>query len=159
MYNFVIYLHILGGFGFFAAHGVAIFVALELRKTTDIERIKTLLNVSASTVGVLYISLLLILITGIGGGFMGSWWGRGWIWASLITLVVVVILMFVRGSTYYEQLREAVGAPSRGKPPTGTPKSSEEIAALVKSPRPFELLAIGIIGLLGLLWLMVFKPF
>lgn len=159
MYNWVIYLHILSGFGFFAAHGVAIFVALALRKTTEVDQIKTLLNLSQSTLGVLYISLILILLTGIGGGFMGSWWGRGWIWAALVILILVIVLMYVRGAPFYAQLREAVGAPAYGKPPTGSPKSAEEIAVLVKSPRPFELLAIGGIGLLVLLWLMVFKPF
>jgi hypothetical protein len=159
VYNWIVYLHIAAGFGFFIAHGVAMFVGFALRSESAPERIKALLDLSQRTLGMLYICLVLILLTGIGAGFVGSWWGRGWIWASLVLLIVVLVLMMVRGSRFYASVREAVGAPVYGKMSTPPPTSPEELERLLKSPRPFELAAIGGIGFLVLLWLMVFKPF
>ncbi|TAH51663.1 MAG: hypothetical protein EYC68_09880 [Chloroflexota bacterium] len=159
MYYWIIYLHIIAAFTFFIAHGVSAFVGLRLRNETNIESIKTLLNLSQSTLGLMYPALLVILLTGIGGGVVGSWWSRGWFWASLGLLALVIVLMYIRGSPYYAQVREAVGASVYGKSPTPAPKSATEIAALLKSSRPIELAVIGGIGLLLLLYLMVFKPF
>jgi hypothetical protein len=159
MYNWIIYLHITAAFAFLFAHGGSAFASLRLRRETNLERIRALLELSSSTLGVMYVALIVILLTGIGGGFIGSWWGRGWIWASLVLLFVVIILMYARGSRYYAELRAAAGLPAYGKPTPQSPKSEEELAVLLKSPRPFELTAIGGIGLLALLYLMVFKPF
>jgi hypothetical protein len=39
------------------------------------------------------------------------------------------------------------------------PASDAELAALLASPRPTQLLAIGGIGFFVILWLMMFKPF
>jgi hypothetical protein len=159
MYTWIVYLHVVAAFAFLLAHGTSAFVALRLRNETNVERIRALLDLSTSTQGVMYISLLVILLTGIGGGFMGSWWGQGWIWASLGVFVLVIVLMFFRGSTYYGQVRNAVGLPAYRQPAPESPRSAEEIAALLKSSRPLELLGIGTLGLLALLYLMVFKPF
>ena len=38
------------------------------------------LNANGAVVGMFYGSLLLLLISGIVSGFIGDWWGQGWIW-------------------------------------------------------------------------------
>ncbi len=166
MYYAVVFVHIASVFAFLLAHGASANVALQLRRMSNApvnaearERLCALLELSTSSAGMLYISLFLILLTGIIGGFMGSWWGHGWIWTALGVLVLTVIFMSVRGVTYFEQLRMAIGMPARGTRTPPPPKSPEEIAELLKSPRPLEVSAIGSLGLLLLLGLMVFKPF
>lgn len=159
MYGWIIWLHIASALAFFLVHGVAMFVAFRLRRETDREAIKVLLNLSASTLGAMYPALLLILLTGIAGGFVGTWWGQGWIWTAIVVLVVVIVWMMVRGSRYYAELRGAVGAPIYGKPAPTPPKSDAEVQAMLRSGRPMELAAVGILGVLILLYLMVFKPF
>ncbi len=166
MYAGIVFLHIAGVFGFLLAHGASANVTWQLRRMSNApvnvearERLCALLELSNNSAGMLYISLALILLTGIAGGFVGNWWGHGWIWTALGVLVLTVILMAVRGVTYFEQLRMAVGMPARGTKTPPPPKSPEEIAMLLKSPRPLEVTAIGSLGLLVLLALMVFKPF
>jgi hypothetical protein len=166
MYSAVVFLHIAGVFAFLIAHGASANVAWQLRRMSNApvnvearERLCALLELSQSSAGLLYGALFLILLSGIAGGFMGHWWGRGWIWTALGVLVLTVILMFARGVTYFEQLRMAIGLPGRGTRTPPPPKSPDEVAALLKSPRPLEVSAIGSLGLLVLLGLMVFKPF
>ena len=166
MYTGIVFLHIAGVFAFLLADGTSASVALQLRRLSDApvnaearERLCALLDLSLGSAGLLYISLCLLLVTGIAGGFAGHWWGRGWIWAALGVLVVTTALMYARGVTYFEQVRLALGLPGRSPQTPPAPKSPEEIAALLKSPLPVEITAIGSLGLLVLLWLMVFKPF
>ena len=61
MYIWVVFLHVAGTLGFALAHGTSMFVALKLRKERDLERVKALLEVSSSSVIVMYVSLLLLL--------------------------------------------------------------------------------------------------
>ncbi len=166
MYYAIVFLHVASVFAFLLAHGASANVALQLRRMSNApvnaearERLCALLELSQSSAGMLYISLALILLTGIVGGVMGGWWGHGWIWAALGVLVLTVMLMYARGVTYFEQLRMAIGLPGRGTRTPPPPQGPEEIAALLKSPRPLEVSAIGSLGLLVLLGLMVFKPF
>ena len=159
MYSWIIYVHIAAAFASLLAHGVSAFAALRLRNETNLERIRTLLELSSSTLGLMYPALLLLLLTGIAGGFIGSWWSHAWIWTALVLVIIVIVFMYARGSRYYAELRAAVGLPIYGKAPPTPPKSEPEIAVLLKSSRPVELTTIGTVGLLALLYLMVFKPF
>jgi len=110
----------------------------------------------------MYVGLLLLLVTGIIAGFMGSYWGKGWIWASIILLVVLLIIMWVYGSAYYGKVRTAVGLqPYRRteQMTLGNTASEQELDALLRSNRPIVLTVVGLLGLLIILWLMMFKPF
>jgi hypothetical protein len=93
---------------------------------------------------------------------MGGHFARGWIWAAIAVLVAIIVLMYALASRYYGRVREAVGIRSYQTPkdaPDPTPVSSDELAALVDSRRPDVIGLVGVIGLLVLLWLMMFKPF
>ena len=85
----IVFLHILGVFGFLLAHGVWLLVAFRVQGEKDIHAIRALLGLSASAVMASFFSLLVLLIGGIGAGFVGRWWSFGWIWAALGVFVLV----------------------------------------------------------------------
>jgi hypothetical protein len=175
MYRFWVYLHIAGVFGFLLAHGVSTFVAFRLRREREVERIRALVELSSSTLGVFYVSLLALLTGGVVAGFVGHWWGEGWIWAAIGTLLVITFAMYAIATPWLGRVRLSVGVQrydpaklkpkqrakleARGQLGSGEPGTPEEIAAAVTSSRPFVLLVVGGGGLLAILWLMVFKPF
>jgi Na+/melibiose symporter-like transporter len=160
LYSWWVYLHILGAFAFVFAHGASALAAFRIRATRDPAQIRTLLDVSGMALGVMYLGLLLLLVGGIAAGIVGDHFGRGWIWAALVLLVVIIVAMYMMATPFYGQLRVAAGA--RAKDPKVDPNptvSQADIDALAGSNRPTVLLAIGTIGFLLILWLMVIKPF
>lgn len=162
-YGWWVLVHIVGAFGFFMAHGVSAAVALKLRRERDLERIRALLDLSAASLGALYGSLLVLLAGGIVAGFVGDWWGQGWIWTAIGVLVALIVAMYALASTYYTRLREAAGIQTyeqrkKGIEP-GPPAPPQELEAILGSARPLVISGIGFAGLLVILWLMVLKPF
>ena len=111
MYDWLVFLHVLGTFGFLLAHGASAMVSFQLRRERNRERICALLDLSSSSYGLLYSSLGLLLLSGIITGFLGRWWRWIWIWAALGLLIAIVLLMYALGSSYYTQVRKAVGMP------------------------------------------------
>ena len=57
MYRLLVLLHVLGAFGFLMAHGVSVGVAFTLRRERELERIRALLNLSSSSLGILHSSI------------------------------------------------------------------------------------------------------
>ena len=160
MYSWWVYLHILGAFAFVFAHGASAVAAFRIRATRDPVQIRTLLDVSSLAIGVMYIGLLLLLIGGIAAGIAGERFDEGWIWAALVILIVIIVAMYAMATPFYGQLRVAAGV--RAKDPKADPNpvvNQSDIDALAGSNRPAVLLAIGAIGFLVILWLMVLKPF
>lgn len=162
MYNIIIFLHVVGVFVFLLAHGASNAVAFALRKERNPERVRALLELSPSTFGMMYGGLALILVTGIAGGFLLNWWSHGWIWASLVLLILMVVVMSVYVVPYYSNLRKAAGLPYtiRGKPhPVEPPVSDAELERMLELPHALYSALLGWAGLLVILWLMMFKPF
>ena len=162
MYKWLVFLHVLGVFGFLMSHGVAASVAFMLRRERNPERVNTLLNLSSSSIGILHGSIFVLLITGIINGFLGKWWGQGWIWVALGLLIAMYVYMGVVASGYYGQVRKAVGLPyMRGAKqfPATEPTSDQEIDSLLNRSHPGQLAATGLGALAIIAWLMVFKPF
>ena len=161
MYGFVVLLHVLGAFTFVAAHGVSMVAAVRLRGERDRVRQVALLDVSAAGVGVMYVGLLVLLAAGIVAGFMGDHWGRVWIWAALVTLVVVIVVMYAVATPFYGRMRAAAGIGQwaerrdRYKPPA----TEADLDMLATSNAPFVLATVGVIGLIVIIWLMLLKPF
>ena len=154
-YQWWVFLHIAGVFAFLIAHGVSVGVAFRLRRERDPRRIMALLDLSSWSISLMYIGILLLLTGGIVAGFVGDWWGSGWIWVSLGTLIVVIVAMYAMASAYYKRLRLIVGAMADGSQAV----SEEQLAGLLEGPRPWILAVIGFGGLLFILYLMLFKPF
>ena len=173
MYSWLVFLHIAGALGFMLAHGASASAAFALRRERRLERVQALLELSASSYGVMYLSLLVLLVSGIAAGFLGGWWGRGWMWGflglglpitkpSLGLLIVIGVAMSVWGSRLYGGARKAAGLPyfENGKRhPPREPAGAAEIEARLAMGNPLLLTAIGLGGLGVILWLMVFKPF
>jgi hypothetical protein len=160
MYSWWVYLHILGAFAFVFAHGASALAAFRIRATRDPVQIRTLLDVSSLAIGVMYIGLLLLLIGGIAAGIAGERFDEGWIWAALVILIVIIVAMYAMATPFYGQLRVAAGARAKDSKVDPNPVVNQsDIDALAGSNRPAVLLAIGAIGFLVILWLMVLKPF
>ena len=110
----------------------------------------------------MYVSLLLILLSGIVLGFVGMWWGRGWIWLSLVLLIVEIFAMAMLAAPPLSELRKAAGLPyfERGKPLPAVPAAgNDEISLRIAAIQPFRIVAIGLGGLAVIIWLMMAKPF
>jgi small-conductance mechanosensitive channel len=162
MYPWIVFLHLLGLLGFVLAHGASAAAAFALRRERGLEKVQALLLLSTSTYGVMYISLLVLLVTGIIAGFMGQWWGWGWIWVSLGLLVAIIVAMSILGSPVYGRARKAAGLPyfegGKQRPAEPAPNPAELDAALSRA-NPVLLAVIGYVGLALITWLMMFKPF
>jgi hypothetical protein len=161
-YPWIVLLHVVGAFGFVFAHGASAFAAFRIRGERDPARVAALLDLSATSLGLMYVSLLLLLIGGIAAGFMGDFWGSLWLWIAIGVLVLVIGAMYPMGSLHYANVRRAVGQKAYGDAkdaPPPEPLSGPELEALLSSNRPFALAAVGGIGLLVIIWLMVMKPF
>lgn len=160
MYAYIVLLHVVGAFVFALAHGVSIAVSLRIGSARDRDEMRSLLDLSQLAVGGLYVGLVLLLVGGVWAGFAGNHWGRAWIWAALAVLVVITFAMYAIATPYYARLRVAAGAATNpAQVERAGPIAEGELETMSRSPRPFALAAIGGIGLLVILWLMVVKPF
>jgi hypothetical protein len=161
-YPWVVLIHVLAAFAFAMSHGVSVFAAFAMRRSGQPGDVRTLLGLSSASLGGLYISLLILLIAGITAAIMGGWFGRGWPWAAIGVVVIVIVAMYAIASRYYATVRTAVGLPSmndkKGEPPP-VAVSSEELARVLDTRRPEALALIGFGGFAILVWLMELKPF
>ncbi|HEX6208988.1 MAG TPA: hypothetical protein VF058_11615 [Actinomycetota bacterium] len=162
MYRWWVFLHVVGGFGFFMAHGASAMASIRLRTERSPERVKALLDLSSSSLGFMYVSLLLLLAGGIVSGFLGDWWGEGWIWTAIALLILIMGAMYGLASGYYNQVREAAGIQTyeqRKKGIEAGPPDPGRLDVLLSSSRPMVIMVVGFGGLLLILWLMILKPF
>lgn len=164
MYQWFVFTHVLGVFGFLLAHGASAAVAFKVRGEREIARVRALLDLSRGAAAVGNVSLLVLLAAGIAAGFMGSWWGRGWIWAALGLLVLISFAMTGVGSRPLIRVRQLLGEPGPRGPKVDVQTSStiptdQQLAVALAAVNPWLLTAIGGGGLALILWLMLFKPF
>jgi len=162
LYQWVKFIHVAASFTFIMAHGAAITFSFRVKQEKELERVRAMFALSGSMWPIYMLSWLVLMVGGIVNGFMGHWWSRGWIWASLILMLVITVWMFLLGSRTYHPLRKAFGLPyQQGKEemPAEEPLSEEERVGLIAATRPMELLVVGYGGFLLILWLMIFKPF
>lgn len=155
MYSWIVFLHVVGAFGFVLAHGVSISVMFRIRTERDREKIRTLLALSGTSMTGFYASILVLMAAGIAAGFVGNWWDRVWIWAAIALFLAIFVVMYPLAARYFRKISNAVAMR-----PSGAPMASdEEIDALLRSSRPILIAVIGYGGILAILWLMMFKPF
>jgi hypothetical protein len=159
LYPWIVYVHIVGVIVFALGHGVSVGVAFKVRGERDPHRINALLQLSAWSLGLFYIGILLLLGGGVWAGFTpgidGSWWSSKWIWTALVTFVLTMFAMYGLATNYYKRLRTIVEAMVGGSQAV----SEERLAEVVSGPRPWLLAGIGLGSLLFILYLMLFKPF
>jgi plastocyanin len=154
MYEWWVFVHVVGVFGFLSAHGVSMGVLVRLRSERDPVRVDELLQLSSRSTTLLYVFIVMLLAGGIVAGFMGEWWGYGWIWGGVVTLVLVVVVMYVIASPYYSRVRKITQALVGGSEAV----SREEYDRVLRSGKPITVMVVGVVGLLVILYFMMFKP-
>jgi hypothetical protein len=161
MYQLVVFVHVAAAFIFFMAHGAAMAMAFRLRRERQPERVRAIMELSASMTPLMGIAWLVLLLAGIAAGFMGRWWSQGWIGVSLLLMIVLSAWMSYTVRQRYTPIRDALGINERApKPAQPLPEPSEEtLAALIEAANPWVLLLPGLGLTAVILWLMLFKPF
>lgn len=163
MYLWLVFVHVLSGFIFFLSHGAAAFMLLKLPNEREPERIKALLDLRIFADPWMSWSAGVLFLSGIAAGFMGGWWDQGWIWTSLVLLILVSVVMTFMGRMYFERVRKALGLENRlpGTKPgkIENPVGVKELEAVIAAGNPRLVTAVGLIGLAIIVYLMMFKPF
>jgi hypothetical protein len=166
LHTWIVFVHVAGVIVFLIAHGVSVGVVLRLRSERDPAAVRTLVDLSRGSMIVMSVGGLVWLVAGIVAGFTGNnglgFWttGKYWIWASLVLAIVIIGLMTPMGRLYLNRVRAAVGVdPKTGAATPGFQVDPAALEAAVRSGQPTLLAAIGVGGLLILLWLMIFQPF
>jgi len=154
VYRWWVFVHLVGVFGFLAAHGVSMGVMFRLRRERDPGKVNELLQLSASSTRAFYPALGVLLLGGVVAGFLGHWWSQAWIWAALALLVLVSMAMYGLATPYYRRVRFVAQAIESGSQAVSGPQFDE----ILRSPRPNWIAGIGGAGLLAILYLMMFKP-
>jgi hypothetical protein len=162
MYLWVKLLHILAAFAFAFFHGASAMVIFRLRNESEPARMAALLNVSSDHLGLMNLSLLIMLASGVAIGYLGDWWGSLWIWVSLGLLVLLVPAMYGMASKPFTRLRKALGLEYMENfkiHPGGEPAGPETIASAAAALKPWLVAGIGYGTLILIIILMVMKPF
>jgi uncharacterized membrane protein len=147
LYTWLKFLHVAGLAAFLFGHGIAAAAALVLRGRPVDSTTSALLRASINSYAIAYPGLLVLVVTGVWMGFLGSWWRSGWIWTAIAVLVAVFVAMSAL-SVPYHRTRDALAKN----------ESNDQIASLLQKSRPIALAVIGALGLIVIIFLMVFKP-
>ncbi len=156
MYSWLVFVHLLGVFGFLMSHGVASFAAFRVRAEKDLSALRALLALSGRSSAVMFVSLLVLLAGGISAAMVGHI-SRAWPFAALVVLIVVSGLMSAFTGRQFRKIRAAAGF-TGGIKVTGEAKP-DELAASQAAFNPLVSAVTGGVGLALILWLMVLKPF
>jgi hypothetical protein len=150
-----LYLHIAGVLTFVGAHGVSMVVLYHVRGERDRRRIAELIAFSGTTTRPMYIALGVLTLGGVGAGLSLHVLSAWWLWISIMILLVTIGLMTALAKPYFRKITAACEVR-----PSGVPRvSDEELEQLLSSGEAHVITAIGAIGLLAILYLMLFKPF
>jgi amino acid transporter len=153
-FRWLLYLHIASVLALLGTHGTSMTVLYRIRRERDRSRILDLVTLSGETITPMYISLAAIVVTGVLVGLKVHVFSEWWIWAAIVILVVVAALMGAIARPYFARVKEACQVR-----PSGVPRvSDEELTEILKAPTAHVISAIGVIGLVVILYLMVFQP-
>jgi uncharacterized membrane protein len=154
-YLWLKYLHIASAIVFVGIHGASMVVFYVVRGERERSRVQDLLAFSAKTVIPMYVSMGLVVATGVLVGQRVAAFRRGWGWWSIALLAIISILMWIVAKPVSRKMKAACELR-----PSGVPRvSDEELTRVLKTPRTHFVTAIGVLGFAGLLYLMMFKPF
>jgi hypothetical protein len=159
LYPWIVIAHVFFVFIALGAHGVSAFAVFRIRATSDRAELKTLLDLSQSSLAVSGVTLLLAVVFGIWAAIMGGFFSRAWPWAAIGVLVVVVIAMTPLAAGPMREMRAALGIGNDKSGAPLVPGSDEDIAAAKAKLQPELTTVVGIVGLAVLVWLMELKPF
>lgn len=161
-YPWIVLLHVVGAFLFVLSHGASVWVVNAIAREQDTRRIGALADVSGLSLSGAYVGLLLLLVGGIWAGIVANHFSRAWIWVALVVFFAVAIAMYVVATPFFKRLRLALGQRVQGMAkdaPDPTAAPDDQIVAIAAAAPAMALNAVGGIGLVVILWLMVVKPF
>lgn len=153
--RYLVPLHVLAVLGLMASHGVSMFSMYRIRRVgLDREKIAELIAFSGSTVLPMYISLAVLLVTGVAVALKFKYLDEPWILWSIALLVAVLVSMYALARPYFRRLTAACAMR-----PSGVPRvSDEELQELVATPKAHLITIIGTAGLAVIVFLMITKP-
>ena len=108
MYQWLVFVHLAGLVLFLLMHGVSMWAAFGVRRDPRPETARLLLGLSLRANGVMYIGLLLLIVGGLGAAWNANQLTAGWIVASYVVLLAVIVAMYAMGSSLYAPLRQAL---------------------------------------------------
>ncbi len=155
LYPWFVFAHLVGLLVFVGAHGFSMIASFRLRTERKVENAIATLATSRTATNVAGIGFILMAIGGIAAASSGGYWSKAWVGGSVLVLVLVTAAMFLIGSRYYYPVRDRLSGKDGAAP---EPISEDELARLLDTRTPDILAAIGGLGLLILVWLMVLKP-
>jgi len=151
-----VFLHIVSVSLFLLFHGVQMWAMFSLEPALpDREKIFDRAEQSRMASTPMYVSLGLLVLFGVIAGIDGDWFSHGWwLWGAIVVLLVTVGLMSSMAGPFMKKVREGTTRWADGSYTV----SDEELATLLRGPRPRVIAFTGVAGLAILLWLMVYKP-
>jgi len=155
MYAWFVFAHLVGLLLFVGAHGFSMITSFRLRTERKVENVIAALALSRTSTNVAGIGFILMAIGGIAAASSGGLWSKAWVGGSVLVLVLVTAAMFLIGSRYYYPVRDRLSGKDGAAP---EPITEEELVRLLDSRVPDILAAVGGLGLVVLVWLMVLKP-
>ncbi len=93
LYPWIVIAHVFFVIIAFGAHGVSAFASFRVKASSDRAELKTLLDLSQTSLVAAGVALLVAILLGIWAAIMGGHFSRTWPWAAIVVLVVVVITM------------------------------------------------------------------
>jgi hypothetical protein len=153
-YSWLKFFHVAAVLALLGTHGTSMFVLYAIRRERDRKKILDLVSLSGLTVGPMYVSIAAIVVF---GGWL--WWkvyplDTWWLWIAVAILVLTIGLMNATAKPYFARVKEACQVR-----PSGVPRvSDEELGEVLGSAQAHLITAIGVVGLLAILYLMIFKP-
>ena len=154
-------IHVLSVLTFFLAHGAGAAMSFRIRKETNPERMRGMLDLSGSGVMVYLLCYLVMAITGISLLIVLKLWTSGWVWVAIVGMLFVFFWMY-RISRPYAELRRLVGLPwmeGNTAHPAEPPASDEVIVEHVGTLSATQFVVVGYIIPAFVLGLMLFQPF
>ena len=142
MYRWIVFIHIASVLGLLLVHPVT--VAFHLKEERDDTRIRELLEVSEAASALRWMFFALTIATGVLLGFLGGFWGTAWIWAALAIFILIGAVMNLYGGRSLDRIADT--------------RDDDEMERLLSRFRPMILAVTGTVGLLAVLYLMLFKP-
>jgi len=153
-YQWILLLHIVSVLALLGTHGTSMVVLYRIRAERDRKKIFDLISLSGETTIPMYVSIGAIVVTGILLGVKLRVFSHWWVWLAIVLLVAIVGLMTAIAKPYFKRVKAACEVR-----PSGVPRvSDEELGDILRSPSAHVITAIGVIGLVAILYLMVFQP-
>lgn len=158
LYRWLLFLHVFGAVLFFIGHGATALAMFDIQKTRDPERIRALMGLRSTQMFSFASGSLLLIGSSIWLGFLGNWWSSGWIWASIILYIAIMMFMSIWGRAYYDSI-EMVLDPESEKARSAKSPETRTLDEIISGGKTVLLTWIGLGGTAIILWLMYFKPF